>query len=357
MPSRALLFDGQARPVFDFGTGSRNRVLFSPHGRFLMLAGFGNVAGAMEFWDKNKKKLIGSATIPATSPVGWSPCSRYFVCATLWPRLRVDNGYNVIKYDGSVVFRHRHPSEFYAICFRPAAPGVYPDRPASPNAGSNVGGSAAAAAVAKPAAYVPPHLRGVAAPAVQKLHNYEPPKKIEVAVQVTHAFSLSNHVFDVLLQMRWKPDDAPRGPALPPGAEVLNAPSQKAPGDLSKSALKKQKQKQKEAARAELSNAIDQVKALNMGVGASAIVVEEEVDWGKRLKAVQKKLRQLDDLRAAQEAGQELNADQLLKLQSQSALEEEQQFISNKMKVQVPCCLLHIKCSHKNIFMRRNYEL
>jgi hypothetical protein len=47
-----------------------------------------------------------------------------------------------------------------------------------------MGGAAAAAAVAKPAAYVPPHLRGVAAPAVQKLHNYEPPKKIDSSVQV-----------------------------------------------------------------------------------------------------------------------------------------------------------------------------
>ena len=133
--------------------------------------------------------------------------------------------------------------------------------------------------------------------------------------------------------MRWKPDDAPRGPALPPGAEVMDAPSSKVPGEISKSALKKQKQKQKEAARAELSNALDQVKALNMSAGAPAVAVEEEVDWPKKLKAVQKKLRQLDDLRAAQEAGQELNADQLLKLQGQAALVEEQQHISNKMKV------------------------
>ena len=133
--------------------------------------------------------------------------------------------------------------------------------------------------------------------------------------------------------MRWKADDAPKGPARPPGAEVLDSLSSRAPGEMSKSALKKQKQKQKEAARAELANAVDQVKALNMGAGAAAVAVEEEVDWGKKLKAVQKKLRQLDDLRAAQDAGQELNADQLLKLQGHAALEQEQQFISNKMKV------------------------
>lgn len=137
--------------------------------------------------------------------------------------------------------------------------------------------------------------------------------------------------------MRWKPDDAPKGPALPPGAEVMDAPPAKAPGDMSKSALKKQKQKQKEAARAELSSALDQVKALNMSAGgAAAAAVEEEIDWPKRLKAVQKKLRQLDDLRAAQDSGQELNADQLLKLQGRAALEEEQQQISNKMKVHHP---------------------
>jgi hypothetical protein len=133
--------------------------------------------------------------------------------------------------------------------------------------------------------------------------------------------------------MRWKHDDSPKGPALPPGAEVMGASSSKAPGEMSKSAIKKQKQKLKEAAKAELSSALDQVKALNMGAGAPAAVVEEDVDWPKRLKAVQKKLRQLDDLRAAQDSGQELNADQLLKLQGRAALEEEQQLISNKMKV------------------------
>jgi hypothetical protein len=162
--------------------------------------------------------------------------------------------------------------------------------------------------------------------------------------------------------MRWKADDSPKGPALPPGAEVMHAPSSKAPGELSKSALKKQKQKQKEAAKAELSSALDQVKALNMGVGASAIVVEEEIDWPKKLKAVQKKLRQLDDLRAAQESGQELNADQLLKLQGRCALEDEQQLISNKMKVcrhnrPKPSPPVTIKFTfYKNLTLPRNFE-
>jgi hypothetical protein len=155
--------------------------------------------------------------------------------------------------------------------------------------------------------------------------------------------------------MRWKSDDSPKGPALPPGAEILDAPSSKAPGDLSKSALKKQKQKLKEAARAELSCALEQVKALNMGAGAAAVAVEEEVDWSKRLKAVQKKLRQLDDLRAAQEAGQTLNADQLLKLQGQGALEDEQQMISNKMKVSAyrPFC----NRTALIVSLHRNYEM
>jgi hypothetical protein len=160
--------------------------------------------------------------------------------------------------------------------------------------------------------------------------------------------------------MRWKTDDAPKGPALPPGAEILDAPSSKAPGEISKSALKKQKQKLKEAARAELSTAMEQVKALNMGGGAAAVAVEEEVDWSKRLKAVQKKLRQLDDLRAAQEAGQVLNADQLLKLQGQGALEDEQQMISNKMKVIAFCpfcyriALIVSSCrNYEMVFLRR----
>lgn len=85
----------QAEPIFEFGQAHRNTVCFSPHGRFVVLAGFGNLAGEMDFWDRNKQKLMGRNTSHCAVAYGWSPCGRYFMTATLAPRMNVDNGVKV----------------------------------------------------------------------------------------------------------------------------------------------------------------------------------------------------------------------------------------------------------------------
>ena len=60
MPAVATLYDLKAKPIFNFGEAHRNTISWAPHGRFLCLAGFGNLAGDMDFWDVNKQKKMGS---------------------------------------------------------------------------------------------------------------------------------------------------------------------------------------------------------------------------------------------------------------------------------------------------------
>lgn len=95
MPAAATLYNTKAEPIFEFGQAHRNTVSFSPHGRFLVLAGFGNLAGEMDFWDRNKQKLMGRNASHCAVGYGWSPCGRYFMTATLAPRMNVDNGVKV----------------------------------------------------------------------------------------------------------------------------------------------------------------------------------------------------------------------------------------------------------------------
>lgn len=58
-PPRCTLFDSAGNALFEFGEAHRNVSCFSPHGRFLMIGGFGNLAGEMDFWDVYKKRKIG----------------------------------------------------------------------------------------------------------------------------------------------------------------------------------------------------------------------------------------------------------------------------------------------------------
>ena len=192
MPPRAVVFDAKCAPALDLGSGPFCHARWSPHhGRFLCLAGFGNLAGDLAFFDRKadgKLKPCGSARAAGGVSLEWSPDARLLLVSTTAPRLRVDNGVRVFKYDGSLVASKAWDVLLEAR-WRPAAKGVYPDRPPSPRAAAVAGAGAgaagggasassssgaaaasgakpaiAAAAPARPTAFVPPHLRGKGAP-------------------------------------------------------------------------------------------------------------------------------------------------------------------------------------------------
>ncbi|KAK4534816.1 hypothetical protein CDCA_CDCA03G0841 [Cyanidium caldarium] len=205
-PARATLYHARGAATFEFGTGSRNRVCWSPHGRFLALAGFGNLPGPVQIWDRNKKRVLGEFQAECTTAWAWSPCSRYFMTAVTHPRMKVDNGLRVFGYDGRCVFERRfHPDWLYQVEWRPVPENTYPDRPASPRVlqalrererGSHGNGEAGNA---ERGAYIPPHLRAgrgsvpgvaadegvmAAAPAF-RLHEHEAPRKVEPSHTLT----------------------------------------------------------------------------------------------------------------------------------------------------------------------------
>ena len=176
--------------TFLFGNNvHRNTVAPSPHARFACLAGLGNLAGGLGFWDLNKQKLLphvvdntqGTLRAEAVTMHSWSPDSRYFLVATTAPRMNVDNGLRVYKYTGELLVDNDNnnnevrlpwrnsdyqPNHLLEACFVPALPGIYPDRPQSPvperNSSEDATTTATPAAAAAPAAagrYVPPSAR------------------------------------------------------------------------------------------------------------------------------------------------------------------------------------------------------
>jgi translation initiation factor 2A len=57
VPAQTALFNAKGEQQFQFGMAHRNTLSWSPHGRFLCIAGFGNLAGEMDFWDCKKLKV------------------------------------------------------------------------------------------------------------------------------------------------------------------------------------------------------------------------------------------------------------------------------------------------------------
>ncbi len=47
MPAKVILLDERCKPVYDLGGGPYNTVRWNPFGRFLVIAGFGNLPGGL----------------------------------------------------------------------------------------------------------------------------------------------------------------------------------------------------------------------------------------------------------------------------------------------------------------------
>ncbi|CAN8075999.1 unnamed protein product [Agarophyton chilense] len=313
MPARATMFNEKCEPVFDFGTGSRNEIHFSPHGRFVALGGFGNLPGAVEFWDKNKMVLVGRAQMSCTTMCSWSPCSRYFLGATTFPRLRVDNGFKVVRFDGKLVHEHKlGDSHLYQAVFKPALRGVYADpkftmddmlggatqpvgllNATNGNTEQNVG------------VYRPPGSRGMGA--TLKLHQHLAAGKVDKS-----AF-LSSGVGNSASEPR-----STKGKKIVPGMDpdLMDSGPSKATIARRK---KKERERELKAKQAAQPTSTEQTSATHLNPQEITSIGDAE----KRAKRLRKKLRGIEILEQSKADGKELNEEQEEKLRTKSSVKDE----------------------------------
>ena len=126
MPAKTVIFNARAEAIHTFSLGPRNTVLFSPHGRYMLLAGFGNLAGHMDIYDL-EKDYTKVCTIEASnaSVCEWSPDGKHILTATTSPRLRVDNGVRIWHAAGQLMY-NQEINELYHVCWRPQPISTYP---------------------------------------------------------------------------------------------------------------------------------------------------------------------------------------------------------------------------------------
>ena len=129
MPAKTVVFNIRATITHQFPLSPRNTILFSPSGRFVLVAGFGNLAGQMDIYDveRDYRKLC---TIEATnaSVCQWGSDEMYILTATTSPRLRVDNGIRIWHISGELMY-NEDLQELYHVMWRPGTlrPGLAGD--------------------------------------------------------------------------------------------------------------------------------------------------------------------------------------------------------------------------------------
>nr|XP_030729103.1 eukaryotic translation initiation factor 2A isoform X6 [Globicephala melas] len=283
MPAKATIFNLKCDPVFDFGTGPRNAAYYSPHGHILVLAGFGNLRGQMEVWDVKNYKLISKPVASDSTYFAWCPDGEHILTATCAPRLRVNNGYKIWHYTGSVLHKYDVPSnaELWQVSWQPFLDGIFPEKAITYQAvPSDVPSEEPKVATA----YRPPALRNKPV-TNSKLHEEEPPQNMkpqpgnEKPLSKTALKNQRKHEAKKAAKQEARSDKSPdMAPTPAPQSAPRNTISQSTSGD-------------------------------------------PEID--KKIKNLKKKLKAIEQLKEQAATGKQLEKNQLEKIQKEKALLQE----------------------------------
>lgn len=159
LPCNISLHTGKkGAKTMDFGKGHRNTIRWNNFGRFFVVAGFGQLVGDVDFWDKPGKKILGSTRMECCVLSSFAPDGRTFMGATIAPRMRVDNKIVLYDYVGQMIGTMEF-KELLSAGWRPRPRGAFNDRPPSPGRQKPVEAKSSAVAAPKKQAYVPPGAR------------------------------------------------------------------------------------------------------------------------------------------------------------------------------------------------------
>ena len=124
MPMKTSIFNNKAVATHSFPLGPRNTIKFSPHGRFLLVAGFGNLAGQVDIYDLEKNyEKVSSLQAANASVCDWSPDGKYILTAIA--RLKVDNGIRIYHVGGGLMY-NEDMHELLHVAWRPQSSTVHP---------------------------------------------------------------------------------------------------------------------------------------------------------------------------------------------------------------------------------------
>lgn len=290
MPAEIALYDGKTGSKrISFGVTRRNTLRWNPFGRLFMAGGFGNLPGDIDVWDKNKALCLSTVRIPCTVVCEWAADGRHFLSSSVFPRMRVDNFVQIVNYDGTVRAKLIDFQELYACKWRPSVSGLFEDTPPSPRIVQIARNPTAPEneLEVKKAAYRPPGGSGALAEQMRKEREVENLKK---AVKVKEV-------------------------RVPGGAAVAAGPSA--------SALRNARKKR-------AKDLVDKFEAAGGSWGKEESVAsdvdppqppqvksEGQVDPAKRIRNLQKKLKEIAALR---QGGLTLTPPQQAKLDSEPAV-------------------------------------
>jgi translation initiation factor 2A len=113
LPSKTNYYDNNCKLVKEICNSKVNLIRISPDERIVCLGGFGNASGDIEIYRLSDYKLIGKTKYHGCIALNWSPDSKYLLGAVLSPRIKVDNEYKILSYNGDILLSESFNREVY----------------------------------------------------------------------------------------------------------------------------------------------------------------------------------------------------------------------------------------------------
>ncbi|OLP86978.1 Eukaryotic translation initiation factor 2A [Symbiodinium microadriaticum] len=342
LPCPAGLYEGRkGNKRVDFGSGHRNTIRWNPFGRFFVLGGYGQLLGDTDFWDKPGKQLMASRRMECCVVCGWAPDGRHFLTATTAPRMRVDNKIELFDYLGAPLGKLEF-DELLLAGWRPRPRGAFQDRAPSPGRSAPASQAKAAAKPKAAQAYRPPGARagGGLADLLRK----------ELGSTSAGAATTATKV--------GAPTAAPI--SLPPGASAEDFQKGNQGGTGSGSSRNARKKKAKEAA-AQAAPEPDVEKfvppprtgdakpAPSAGTAAESqeAVGGDEVE--KKVRALRKKLRDIEKLKEKVATGAPIDPLQKQKIDGEAELIQQIRSLGAAKIIRSRSRLQHLDLRHNRI--------
>ncbi|KAL1522708.1 hypothetical protein AB1Y20_017683 [Prymnesium parvum] len=315
-PPIAALFDTNCKMTHSFGEGPHNTVSWAPHGRFLVLAGFGNMSGELSFYDRKTFSKLATVDAHMTVAYEWSPDSRFFLTGILFPRLRVDNGYRVWSCSGALLHKEE-VEELTFVQWRPQPSNLF--TPPDEKDLAAFKPSAASVPISKGKAYVPPSQRGAAGACGggRSLANLADAQGVGAAPAGRSLAQLAAAVD--------KGGTAAMSNSGPVGAELEESKN------TAKNRAKREAKKKKAEGGGEGGdvNAVEPPKLPPPAPGAAQSEVLE-----KKVRAIEKKLRQISELKELKAGGKTLEKNQLDKIEAEEVVRKELEDLQLKIEAE-----------------------
>ena len=96
-PSVATLYDKDCNALFEFGKRYRNTIRICPFSQLLLIGGFGNLKGEIDFWSLDTLEQVGKTKSDCAIGIEWSPTGTHLMTSVLYERVKVDNAINLFS--------------------------------------------------------------------------------------------------------------------------------------------------------------------------------------------------------------------------------------------------------------------